>query len=68
MAQEKGPDLSFIRDEIEGAIARIRARQKDLSGQDEVRKALSSAVDELQAAEDKIQKAWCFPGWFFILR
>jgi hypothetical protein len=68
MAKEAGPDISFIRDEIKNAIDRIRAKQKDFSGQDDVRKALSSAVDALQATSDKIQQEWCLITWFFMLR
>ena len=66
MAQEEGPDLSFIRDEIEEAIARIRAKQKNFSNEEDVRRALYSAVDALRATSDKIQRAWCFPTWFFL--
>jgi len=66
MAQETGPDLSFIRGEIEDVIKRIKERQKDFASEEDVRKALYSAIDALQATSDKIQKQWCRPTWFFL--
>lgn len=66
MAQdEKPPQLRFIGDDLDDLIQRIRATERDYPNEEDLRKALTEAIDVLKAAEDRI-KTFCGPGWFFI--
>jgi hypothetical protein len=63
--QEKPPQLRFIGDDLEDLIQRIRGTERDYPHEEDVKQALSEAIEVLKAAENSI-KAFCGPGWFFI--